>query len=77
MDDEAVDLVVDLNTMDETGLPWAFLDEAPHPGPVVPARTSLLVLVRARARGSGVRRAIVAPNPLGGSKRVVSPGRDR
>ena len=33
---EAVDLVVDLNTMDETGLPWAFLDEAPHPDRVVP-----------------------------------------
>ena len=35
MDDEAVDLVVDLNTMDETGLPWAFLDEAPHPDRVL------------------------------------------
>lgn len=30
-----LDLVVDLNTMDETGLPWAFLDEAPHPERVV------------------------------------------
>ena len=27
-----VDLVVDLNTMDDTGLPWAFLDEVPDPG---------------------------------------------
>ena len=26
-----IDLVVDLNTMDETGLPWAFLDRAPDP----------------------------------------------
>jgi hypothetical protein len=25
-----LDLVVDLNTMDETGLPWAFLDDAIH-----------------------------------------------
>ena len=33
---EAVDLVVDLNTMDETGLPWAFLHEAPNPDRVVP-----------------------------------------
>ena len=33
---ETVDLVVDLNTMDETGLPWAFLDEAPRPDRVVP-----------------------------------------
>lgn len=30
-----LDLVVDLNTMDETGLPWAFLDGAPHPERVV------------------------------------------
>ena len=32
----AVDLVVDLNTMDETGMPWAFLQEAPNPDRVVP-----------------------------------------
>ena len=31
-----VDLRIDLNTMDETGLPWAFLDEAPDPSVVVP-----------------------------------------
>ena len=34
--DETVDLVVDLNTMDETGMPWAFLQEAPNPDRVVP-----------------------------------------
>ena len=34
--DDGVDLVVDLNTMDETGLPWAFLDEARHAGRVIP-----------------------------------------
>jgi hypothetical protein len=26
-----IDLEVDLNTMDDTGLPWAFLDRAPDP----------------------------------------------
>ncbi len=26
-----VDVVVDLNTMDETGLPWTFLDQAADP----------------------------------------------
>ncbi|MEZ5380756.1 MAG: hypothetical protein R2754_03050 [Microthrixaceae bacterium] len=31
-----VDLRIDLNTMDETGLPWAFLDEAPDPSLIVP-----------------------------------------
>lgn len=36
MDDERVDLEVDLNTMDDTGLPWAFLDDARDPTAVVP-----------------------------------------
>lgn len=31
-----IDLPVDLNTMDETGLPWSFLDESPRPERVVP-----------------------------------------
>ena len=31
-----VDLRIDLNTMDETGLPWAFLDDAPDPSLIVP-----------------------------------------
>jgi hypothetical protein len=26
-----LDLVLDLNSEDESGLPWALLDEAPHP----------------------------------------------
>ena len=30
-----VDLPLDLNTQDETGLPWAFLDEAPDPSRIV------------------------------------------
>ncbi len=29
-----LDLVVDLNSEDESGLPWAFIDEAHRPGPV-------------------------------------------
>ena len=33
----AIDLVVDLNTMDETGLPWAFLDRATNPALIQPA----------------------------------------
>ena len=47
---EAVDLVVDLNTMDETGLPWAFLDEAPNPDRVVPGAYVVV--------GSGSARAV-------------------
>ena len=33
-----VDLRVDLQTMDETGLPWTVLDEAPDPSRIVPGR---------------------------------------
>ena len=29
-----VDLFVDLNTMDETGLPWSFVDQAPDPSKI-------------------------------------------
>ena len=35
-----IDLPIDFNTMDETGLPWTFLDQAPDPS---------------RVRDSGVR----------------------
>ncbi len=31
-----LDLPVDLNTMDDTGLPWTFLDESIHPRRVIP-----------------------------------------
>lgn len=30
-----LDLIVDLNTMDDSGLPWAFVDGAPHPERIV------------------------------------------
>ena len=33
-----VDLRVDLNTMDETGLPWSFIDQAPDPSRIIPGR---------------------------------------
>jgi hypothetical protein len=32
----AIDLPVDLSTMDDTGLPWSFLDESAHPERIVP-----------------------------------------
>lgn len=31
-----VDIDVDWNTQDDTGLPWTFLDEAPDPSRIVP-----------------------------------------
>ena len=33
-----IDLFVDLNTEDETGLPWTYLDQAADPSLVVPGR---------------------------------------
>ena len=33
-----IDLIVDLNTEDETGLPWTYLDQAPDQTVVVPGR---------------------------------------
>ena len=51
MSAETVDLVVDLNTMDDSGLPWAFLDDAADPFKVQPGRHYLLV-------GSGAARAV-------------------
>lgn len=45
-----IDLFVDLNTEDETGLPWSYLDQAEDPSKVVPG--SLIVV------GSGSAKAI-------------------
>ncbi len=33
-----IDLIVDLNTEDETGLPWTYLDQAPDQSVTVPGR---------------------------------------
>ena len=56
-----VDLFVDLNTEDETGFPWTYLDQASNPAVVVPGR---LIVV-----GAGTAVAIaevmdVAPDGL-------------
>lgn len=44
-----IDLLIDLSTMDDTGLPWAFLDDAPHPEKVVPGAYIVAGAGRARA----------------------------
>lgn len=64
-----VDLEVDLNTMDETGLPWAFLDEAPDPAKIAPG-TRILVgagNVRVVATVVDIDDGIVHVQPLRGS----------
>ena len=45
-----LDLVVDLNTMDDSGMPWAFIDAAPDPVRIVPGHHVLV--------GSGDVRAV-------------------
>lgn len=47
---DRLDLPVDLNTIDESGLPWAFLDTAADPPMVVPGRFIVV--------GSGAARAV-------------------
>lgn len=49
---EELDLVVDLNTMDDTGLPWAFLEDALKPDRVVPGEYLIV--------GSGAVRAVAS-----------------
>lgn len=65
---DTLDLVVDLNTMDESGLPWAFLDAAPDPGRIVPG-THIVVgsgKVRAVATVVDIVDGIVHVQPLRG-----------
>jgi hypothetical protein len=65
-----VDLRVDLQTMDETGLPWTFLDQARDPSRIVPgchivagsgAAVAVVVVVDVTEEG------IVHVHPLPGS----------
>jgi hypothetical protein len=63
-----LDLVVDLNTMDDTGLPWAFLDDALRPERVVPGEYLVVGsgAVRAVASVVDVVDGIVHVRPLSG-----------
>ncbi len=67
--DIAVDLPVDLNTMDDSGLPWSFIDESPHPERVVPGACIVVGegRVRAVAMVIDVVGDIVHVQPLPGS----------
>lgn len=64
-----LDLVVDLNTMDDTGLPWAFVDGAVHPDRLVPGAYVVAGSgeVRAVAQVIDVQDGIVHVRPLRGS----------
>jgi hypothetical protein len=64
-----IDVIVDLSTMDETGLPWAFVDQAPRPDRVVPGAHVVAGSGQARAVALVVDVAdgIVHVQPLRGS----------
>ena len=53
-DQPELDLIVDLNTMDNSGLPWAFISDAQHPERVV-ARSVRCGRIR-RRQGRGPHR---------------------
>ena len=69
MTPSTVDLVVDLNTMDDSGLPWAFLDQAADPSKVQPGHYLLVGSGAARAVAlvADVTDGIVHLRPLRGS----------
>lgn len=60
-----LDLVVDLNTMDDTGLPRTFLDEAVHPERIIPGAHIVV--------GSGSVRAVAVVVDIDGEIVHVSP----
>ena len=64
-----LDLVVDLNTMDDTGLPWALLDDAIDRNRLVPGAYIIVGSgkVRAVAQVIDVDNDIVHIRPLRGS----------
>lgn len=65
----SVDLEVDLNTMDETGMPWAYLADAPDAEEIVPGTRILVGAgdVRAVATVVDIDDGIVHVQPLRGS----------
>jgi hypothetical protein len=69
-----IDLFVDLNTEDETGLPWTYLDQAVDPSVVVPGR---LILVGAGSAVAIAEVIDVAPDGLVHVRPLPGPVSDR
>jgi len=65
---EPLDLPVDLNTMDETGLPWAYLKRAADPARIIPGSHIIVGAgnVRAVATVVDVVEGVVHVRPLRG-----------
>jgi hypothetical protein len=69
-----IDLFVDLNTEDETGFPWTYLDQAIDPSVVVPGR---LILVGAGSAVAIAEVIDVAPDGLVHVRPLPGPVSDR
>ena len=65
MTEHPVDLTVDLNSEDDTGLPWAFLDEASDPSAITEGSWILV--------GSGTARAVAQVADIDGDIVHVRP----
>lgn len=66
---ERLDLPVDLNATDDTGMPWAYLDGAADPSAIVPGRFVIVGSGQARAVAQviDINDGIVHVRPLRGS----------
>ena len=68
-DELPIDLIVDLNTMDETGLPWAFIDRAREKSLIRPGNTIIVGSgsIKAVATITDVTDVVVHVQPIRGS----------
>lgn len=64
-----LDLRVDLNTIDDSGMPWAFLDAAADPSVIIPGRFVVVGSgqVRAVAQVLDIVDGVVHVRPMRGS----------
>lgn len=65
--DIELDLMVDLNTQDDTGLPWTLLSEAVHPERIIPGKHIVV--------GAGSVRAVAVVVDIDGDIVHVMPRR--
>jgi hypothetical protein len=70
-----IDLFVDLNTEDETGLPWTYLDQAPDPSVIHPGRiivvgagSAIAIAEVIEVRSDGLVRVRPMPGPVSESR---------
>jgi len=74
----SIDIDVDWNTQDDTGLPWTFLDEAVDPSRIVPGRfviagrgSAIAVAEVVDVTDDGVVHLRQLPGPIAASARLL------